>query len=112
MSGPPRQAVARWYNLGMAAYLTIPDVTDSEELVSFSHHDTHAFEVTVHAGPTGMWLFHAATQGTYVPLMVVTMEGSGMIALDDVVVASGQMSGAPESDLMTFGLNASVVRMV
>ena len=96
----------------MAAYLTIPDVTDAEELVSFSHHDAHGFEVTVHGGPTGVWLFHAATQGTYVPLMVVTVEGSGMFALDDVVVTSGQVSGAAGSDLMTFGFNASAVRVV
>ena len=96
----------------MAAYLTIPDVTEAEELFSFSHHDAHGFEVTVHAGPTGVWLFHAATQGTYVPLMVVTVEGSGMFALDDVVVTSGQMSAAPESDLMTFGFHASAVRIV
>ena len=95
----------------MAAYLTIPDVTDAEELVSFSHHDTQSFEVTLRGGPTGVWLFHAASQGTFVPLMVVTVEGSGIIALDDVVVTSGQVSSA-EADLMTFGFNASAVRPV
>jgi len=95
----------------MAAYLTIPDVTDSEELVSFSFHDPHAVEVTMHGGPTGVWLFHAVEQGTVVPLMVLTLEGGSIFALDDVVVSSGQVSSA-EADLMTFGFHASAVRAV
>jgi hypothetical protein len=95
----------------MAAYLTIPDVTDAEELVAYDQHQPHLVDITLHSGPTAVWLFNAAAHGSYVPLMVLTLEGSGIVALDEVVVASGQVSSAA-SDLMMFSLSANSVRFV
>jgi hypothetical protein len=93
----------------MAAWLTIPEVTDGEELVGFSHHDAHSFEVTLPGGATAAWLFHAAVRGTAVPLMVLTLD-SGVLALDDVVVASAHATSGVDSDLMAFVLDAGAVR--
>jgi len=95
----------------MAVYLTIPGVTDSEELVSYDLRQTNVVDITLHSGPTGVWLFDAAAQGTYVPLMVLTVEGMGIVALDDVVVSSGYVSSGA-TELMTFSLNANAIRSV
>jgi hypothetical protein len=95
----------------MPAYLTIPGVTEGEELVAFTHHDAHSFQVTLPGSPTGTWLFQAAAQGTSVELMVLTLD-SGMLALDDVLVTSAHAASEHGSDLMAFSLEARAVRFV
>jgi hypothetical protein len=95
----------------MAHYLTIPEVTEAEELVSFSTGaNDHSFTVTINAGTTATWLFQAAANGTLIPLVVIVADGA-TIALDDVYVSGAIAGGSPDT-LMTFTLDARAVRFV
>ena len=94
----------------MAHYLTIPDVTDAEDLVAFTANSgNHSFEIVINAGATATWLFHAAANGTFIPLVVIVADGP-MIALDDVVVGAAVSAGNPEDGHMSFTLEAQGLR--
>lgn len=93
----------------MANYLTIPEVTDAEDLVSFSTGpNDRSFNIVINAGATATWLFRAVTDGTRIPLAVLATD-AGMIALDDVFVSSAQVSGGSDS-YVSFTLDATEVR--
>ena len=96
----------------MAHYLTIPEVTDAEELVSFSTSSSdHSFNIVINAGTTAISLFQAAGQGTVIPLVVIATDGP-FIALDDVVVSSALAGSGGDDNYMTFTLDATAVRFV
>lgn len=98
----------RWYNNAVAQYLTIPEVTDAEDIVAFSSGSSdHSFRVVINVGNTSTWLFHAAAEGRVVSLIIIVTDNI-MIALDDVLV-SGAASGGTE---MTFTFDAGAVRFV
>ena len=78
----------------MGAYLTIPGVVESETLHSFQREaDGLTFDITFDIGPTATELMHAAQTGSKYDLVVLTTDG-GIIALDDVYVASLSLSGS------------------
>ena len=94
----------------MAHYLTIPDVTDAEELVAFNKNTgEHSFDIVINAGNTATWLFHAAANSTFIPLVVIVADGP-MFALDDVVVSTAVAEGNPGDTHMTFTLDAQGLR--
>jgi hypothetical protein len=96
----------------VAYYLTIPEVTEAEELVAFNPGSSpHSFDIVINAGTTSTWLFRAATDGTFIPLVVVVTDG-GTTALDDVVVSGAASGGSPVEAYMTFTLDAQAVRFV
>jgi hypothetical protein len=94
----------------VSSYLTIPEVTDYEPLVSLNRGSSDkSFEIVVNAGQTAMWLWRTAADGRVIPLVVVATDGP-MLALDDVVVAVAT-AGASEGDpYMAFTLDAREVR--
>jgi hypothetical protein len=92
--------------------MTIPDVTEAEELVAFSTSSgDHSFNIVINAGATATWLFQAAANGTFIPLVVIVADGP-VIALDDVVVSSALSGGSGVDTYMTFTLDAGAVRFV
>ena len=96
----------------MAYYLTIPEITDAEDLVSFSTGSgDHSFNIVINAGTTATELFQAAAKGTVIPLVVIATDGPFM-ALDDVVVSSALAGGRGGDNCMTFTLDAGGVRFV
>ena len=97
----------------MAYYLTIPEITDAEDIVSFSMGSgDRSFTIVINAGATANELFQAAAKGTVIPLVVIVTDGP-MFALDDVVVSSGLAGGTGGAEnYMTFTLDAAAVRMV
>jgi hypothetical protein len=93
-----------------AYYLTIPEITDEEEIVSFSHGSTdRSFNVVINLGETATRLFQAASNGTRIPLVVLVI-GEVMIALDEVYVTSVQSGGNDALLAVTF--DAEGVRSV
>jgi len=91
----------------VANYLTIPEVTDAEDVISYSVGSSdHSFTIVINLGATATWLFQAATNGTLIPLAVLATDGP-TLALDDVVVSSAQSSG---DTYMAFTLDAKDVR--
>jgi hypothetical protein len=96
----------------VAYYLTIPEVTEAEEIVAFNTGSSdHSFDIVINAGETATRLFRAAADGTFIPLVVVVADGP-MIALDDVVVSAAASGGSPMDAHMTFTLDAQAVRFV
>ncbi|MEO5841435.1 MAG: hypothetical protein ABIQ73_12325 [Acidimicrobiales bacterium] len=92
----------------MAQYLTIPEVTDAEDLISFSTGSgDHSFDIVINAGATAVWLFQASVNGTLIPLVVLASNGP-TLALDDVVVSTA-MAGGNDAYMM-FTLDAKDVR--
>lgn len=94
----------------MAQYLVIPDVTEAEDLVSFSHASDHSFDVVLNVGNTATWLFNAASTSALVPLIAI-MADSMTIALDDVFVSAAQVGAGPDPHV-AFSFNASGVRFI
>ena len=95
----------------MAHYLTIPEVTDAEELVAFSTSSgDQSFNIVINAGTTATQLFQAAAKGTVIPLVVIATDAP-FIALDDVVVSSALAGGSGGDNYMTFTLDAGAVRL-
>ncbi|MEO8697439.1 MAG: hypothetical protein ABI658_28315 [Acidimicrobiales bacterium] len=91
----------------MANYLTIPEVTDAEDLISYSAGSSdHEFTIVINVGATAVWLFQASANGTLIPLVVLATDGP-TLALDEVVVSSAQSGG---DAYMTFTLDAKDVR--
>ena len=96
----------------MASYLTIPEVTEAEEIVSFSRgSNDHSFDVVINAGNTAIWLFEATAKGTFIPLVAIVSDGP-TIALDDVVVSGANVGGTPDAAYMTFTFDAREVRII
>jgi hypothetical protein len=92
-------------------YLTIPEVTDAEDIVSFGQGSSHLeFNVVINAGPTAIWLFQASSFGSVIPLVVI-MADAMTIALDDSVVSASASSVAGEPHL-AFTFNATAIRYV
>jgi hypothetical protein len=91
----------------VANYLTIPEVTDAEDLVAFSTGSSdHEFNIIINVGATATWLFHASANATFIPLVVLATDGA-TFALDDVVVSSAMSNG---DAYMMFTLDARDVR--
>ena len=95
----------------MANYLTIPEVTDAEDLVSFSTSGDRAFNVVINAGATATWLFQAAANGTRIPL-VALMTDAGTFALDEVYVSSAQIGGGSGDSYVSITFDAQEVRRI
>jgi hypothetical protein len=90
------------------AYVTIPDVTEAEDLVSVNVGTSErSYNIVLNTGDTAMWLFRAAQDSTLIPLVVLVTD-SMMFALDDVYVSGATASGSQ----MHFTLDAAAVRTV
>jgi hypothetical protein len=95
-------------NLVVANYLTIPDVTEAEDLVSTSVGTSErSYNIVLNNGDTAMWLFRAAQDSKLIPLVVLVTD-SVMFALDDVYVSAASTAGS----YMNFTLDAAGVRTV
>ena len=96
----------------MAYYLNIPEITEAEDIVSFSMGSgDRSFTIVINAGTTANELFQAAAKGTVIPFVVLVTDGP-MFALDDVVVSSVLAGGTGGAEnYMTFTLDAAEVRM-
>lgn len=93
----------------MGNYLTIPDVVDSEEIVSLQvGSDWRKLELILRVDAVATRLFHAASTGEWFPLVVLTTD-SQILALDDVYVAAASMSAEPD-ELVHISLDAQAVR--
>jgi hypothetical protein len=92
-------------------YLTIPEVTDAEDIVSFSQGSSHLeFNVVINTGHTAVWLFQAAALGTVIPLVVI-MADAMTIALDDAVVSASLGSAVGDAEPhVAFTFNAAAIR--
>ena len=92
----------------MAQYLTIPEVTDAEDLIAINRGSSdHSFTIVINPGATATWLFQASSNGTSIPLVVIVTD-SPTIALDDVFVSAAV---AGSDSYMTFTLDAGDVRL-
>jgi hypothetical protein len=68
-------------------YLTIPEIVESEEMLSMTAEaDGKTFGVAIAVGPTAVRLMQAGANGEHLPLVVLTT-GSQILALDSVYVA-------------------------
>ena len=96
----------------MAQYMTIPEVTDAEDLISISTGgNDHSFNIVINVGDTATRLFEASAKGTLIPLVVLVTDGP-MFALDDVVVSSVSVGDDQGNPLMNLTLDAQEVRIV
>ena len=94
----------------MGNYLTIPDVVESEPLVSLSpDSDRVTFRLVVELGDTAVHLMRANEMGQHLPLVVLTTD-AGILALDSVFVAQFVTTGQPALAEVT--LQAQEVRFV
>jgi hypothetical protein len=95
----------------MASYLTIPDMVESEPLLSVSPSpDGVTFGIVIDAGNTAVQLMRANSDGQRIPLVVLTTDAS-ILALDDVFVTEvSTSSGHPAATYITF--LAQAVRFV
>ncbi len=74
------------------AYLVIPEITEHEEVVSYSvEADGRTFNVAINHTATATRLFNAAARGERLPLVVLATDGP-TIALDDVYVTGATPS--------------------
>ena len=93
----------------MAYYLTIPDVTDAEELLSFHLGPiANSFSCAVKPGATADRLFRAANDGTLFPRVDLVVDDN-TIAMYDVLVDSASFIDPVEPELI-FTLHAGSVR--
>ena len=95
----------------MANYLTIPEVTDAEDLVSFSTSGDRSFTIVINVGTTATELLQAASNGTRFPL-VALMTDAGTFALDEVYVSGAQIGGSSGDTYASFTLDAQEVRRI
>jgi hypothetical protein len=95
----------------MGQYLTIPDMVESEPLLSLSpSSDGLSFEVVLEPSETAVRLMHASTEGQHIPLVVLTTDAA-ILALDDVYATEASMtSGQSPAVYVTFA--AQAVRFV
>ena len=94
----------------MANYLTIPEIVDSEPLLSISAgHDGVTFRVMMNVGDTSIQLMRALVEGRHIPLVVLTTD-SQILALDSVYVTDVTIAGNSSEAYVT--LLAEAVRFV
>ena len=94
----------------MANYLTIPEIVDSEPLLSVSAaNDGVTFNVMINVGDTTVQLMRAANEGRLIPLVVLTTDAQ-MLALDAVYVTNVTIAGNSSEAYVTF--LAEAVRFV
>ena len=95
----------------MALALTIPDVVESQELHSLhAEPDGVSFEVTFDYNDTATRIMDAFSRGTRYELVVLTTD-SGIMALDEVYVASASFAGG-SSPAFHCSFQAQAVRWV
>jgi hypothetical protein len=96
--------------MSMGLYLTIPDIVESEPLLSLSpSHDGLTYSMTLAVGDTSIRLFHASEMGEYIPLAVLTTDVQ-IVALDSVYVTDVWISAV--SSIASLSLAAQAVRYV
>ena len=94
----------------MGQYLTIPDMVDSEPLVSLTAEpDRVTFRLALELGETAVHLIRANEIGQHIPLVVLTTDAQ-ILALDSVFVTQFTTSGQPPIAEVT--LQAQEVRFV
>jgi hypothetical protein len=94
-------------------YMTIPEVTDAEELESIQTEvDGKSFNVTTKMTATTGELMQIAAEGRLLPLVVLVTDAMTM-ALDNTYITSATVgdSGGQEP-IAYFGLQAEEVRLV
>jgi hypothetical protein len=94
----------------MSASLTIPGVVDQQDLHSVQRENDRSFQIVLDLGTTATELFDAAGSGRHFELMVLTIEPSMILALDDVYVSQASFSGG-DPQLMAATLDAGAVRV-
>ena len=95
----------------MPLVLSIPGVVDSQDLHSLHPEpDGVTFEITFDYNATAAQLMRALTDGERYELVVLTTDG-GIMALDDVYVASASFAGG-EAPVFRASLQAGAVRWV
>jgi hypothetical protein len=95
----------------MGLYLTIPDMVESEPLLSLSpSSDGLSFAVMLEASETAVRLMHAAAEGQRIPLVVLTTDAQ-ILALDDVYVTDA-ISSSTQPPVMSLTFAATAVRFV
>ena len=94
----------------MANYLTIPEIVESEPLLSVSAgHDGVTFNVAMNVGDTAVQLMRARDEGRLIPLVVLATDAQ-MLALDAVYVTDVTIAGDSSEAYVT--LLAEAVRFV
>ena len=95
----------------MTRVLSIPGVVDSQDLNSLhAEPDGVSFEITFDYNSLATRLMGMFTDGERIDLVVLTTD-NGIIALDDVYIASASFAGG-ESPEFRCGLQAGAVRWV
>jgi hypothetical protein len=96
----------------VAMYMTIPEVTEAEDLLSVQNDaDGKSFVVTTAITATTTELMQIAAEGRMLPLVVLVTDPM-MLALDNVYIASANMSGGGPDPIASFELQAEAVRPV
>lgn len=89
----------------MAYYLTIPEIVESEPMLSLSPSpDGVTFTVLIALGDTAIRLMRASADGEHIPLVVLATDAQ-FLALDSVYVTEVLM-GAPTHAEVTFAAQA------
>ena len=97
--------------MGVAVYLTIPDIVESIELLSVTAAaDGVTFGAAMAVDATAVRLMQASANGEQIPLVVLTME-TQIIALDAVYVTDVSES-AGERPVVHLSFAAEAVRFV
>ena len=94
----------------MSMSLTIPGVVDQQDLHSVQRESDRSFQIVLDLGTTATELFQASGAGRHFELMVLTIEPTMILALDDVYVAQASISSG-EPQLMSATLDAGAVRV-
>ena len=94
----------------MANYLTIPEIVESEPLLSLtSGHDGVTFSMLMNVGDTTVRLMRAQGDGQRIPLVVLTTDAQ-ILALDSVYVTEVAVTGNTAEAYVT--VLAEAVRFV
>jgi hypothetical protein len=91
--------------------MTIPEVTDAEDLVSISTSGDRSFTIVINAGTTATRLFQAAADSTRIPLVALVTD-AGTFALDEVYVSGAQIGGDSGNTYASFTLDAQEIRHI
>jgi len=92
----------------VAAYLTIPEITEGQELQSVTAAaDGKSFGVAMSVSDTAIRLMRVAADGEHLPLVVLTLEAQ-ILALDSVYVVDASQS----DELVQLTFAAQGVRFV
>ncbi len=93
-------------------YVTIPDITESEELLSLSAEaDGVTFSAVIGLGDTALRLMRASENGEQVPLVVLAADPQ-MMALDSVYVTAVSLSQGGDPPVAHITFLAQAVRLV